>query len=136
MTSTQYTHPGTLETFTASTPEHAAARVFGGKPSDYLATRRESGNARFATRFVPTYIEVMRVRDGSFLGDISIHTETKRAWTLGTVTNTQGTTHAARKHVGDNVIQVATQTGEPAWRSATSYETTTFTPLPTAALPV
>jgi hypothetical protein len=60
----------------------------------------------------------------------------RSSWTLGTVTNTQGTTHAARKHVGDNVIQVATQTGEPAWRSATSYETTTFAPLPIAALPV
>ena len=27
-------------TFRASTPEHAAARVLGGKPSDYLATIR------------------------------------------------------------------------------------------------
>lgn len=56
-------------TFKASTPEHAAARAFGGKPSDYLATRRLAGEG---FRGAPTYyyVEVTRVRDGSFMGDI------------------------------------------------------------------
>ena len=35
-------------TFRASTPEHAAARALGGRPSDYLSTVREYSTGRWA----------------------------------------------------------------------------------------
>lgn len=61
----------------------------------------------------------------------------RSSWTLGTVNIIHPI--PARKHIGDNVIQVATDTtqdGSPVWRSATAYEATTFAPLPIAAMPV
>lgn len=58
--------------FRASTPEHAAARAFGGKPADYLAVPRESGNARFSARWNPTYVEVTSADGTEWIGDIPI----------------------------------------------------------------
>lgn len=46
-------------TFKATTPEHAAARVFGGRPSDYLAVNY--GN----------HLEIITA-DGVYVGDIPI----------------------------------------------------------------
>lgn len=56
-------------TFKASTPEHAAARVFGGKPKDYLATIHypswdPNGFAR--------YVEVTSADGTEWIGDIPI----------------------------------------------------------------
>lgn len=55
-------------TFRASTPEHAAARVFGGKPGDYLVTMHST--EAFMGQASYRYAEVMRVRDNAFMGDI------------------------------------------------------------------
>lgn len=66
----------------------------------------------------------------------------RSSWTLGTVVDTTDVTCtrtlAARKHIGDNVVQVATNgvPVSPVWRSATSWETASFAPLPVAAMPV
>lgn len=63
---------------------------------------------------------------------------TRSSWTLGTIYLGTPYARAARKHVGDNVVQVATDTthdGAPVWRSATAIEATTFTTLPVAAYP-
>lgn len=60
--------------FRASTPEHAAARVFGGKPSNYLATVRRNN----APSIIPgpdfQWAEVYRIVDGAlvFAGEIPI----------------------------------------------------------------
>lgn len=66
------------------------------------------------------------------------HDMNRSSWTLGTVNIVHPI--PARKHIGDNVIQVArvrdALIGSPVWRSATAYEATTFAPLPTAAMPV
>lgn len=54
----------------ATTPEHAAARAFGGKRADYLATvHAAEGFQGQATR---RWVEVTLVSDGSFVGDIPI----------------------------------------------------------------
>lgn len=55
-------------TFRASTPEHAAARAFGGKPSDYLATIHTTEHYMGQASY--RYLEVTRTRDGAFMGDI------------------------------------------------------------------
>lgn len=64
----------------------------------------------------------------------------RSSWTLGTITRPMTReTVAARRHIGDSVIQVATQDthqGSPVWRSATPLEAITFAPLPVAAMPV
>lgn len=54
----------------ATTPEHAAARAFGRKRADYLATvQTVEGFQGQATR---RWVEVTLVSDGSFVGDIPI----------------------------------------------------------------
>lgn len=55
-------------TFRASTPEHAAARAFGGKPSDYIAVEK----SRERDGEVDTWIEVCSSKTGMFEGDIDI----------------------------------------------------------------
>lgn len=58
-------------TFKASTPEHAAARAFGGKPADYLATFRNSSYQRINGKDVPYYYVEVTSADGSeWIGDI------------------------------------------------------------------
>lgn len=63
-----YQHPMTFETFKASTPEHAAARVMGGKPSDYIVTTHSDS--------VPgrnhEWLEVSGADGSGFYGDIEI----------------------------------------------------------------
>lgn len=55
-------------TFRASTPEHAAARVFGGKPGKYLATLHAvEGFRGQATR---RWVEVTDTTTGEWMGDI------------------------------------------------------------------
>ena len=53
-------------TFRASTPEHAAARAFGGKPGDYIAVEK----SRVRDDGVDTWIEVCSSTTGMFEGDI------------------------------------------------------------------
>lgn len=64
----------------------------------------------------------------------------RSSWTLGTVNLGTPYARAARKHIGDSVIQVATDDadlyGSAVWRSATPLEATTFAPLPKAAIPL
>lgn len=55
-------------TFRASTPEHAAARAFGGKPADYIATRQKREG--FMGQATYRWVEVSRVADGEWVGDI------------------------------------------------------------------
>ena len=59
-------------TFKASTPEHAAARVFGGKPKDYLATIH---NPRRDLRY--RYVEVTSADGTEWFGDIPIRDKEK-----------------------------------------------------------
>jgi hypothetical protein len=63
--------------FKASTPEHAAARVFGGKPADYLATVRNWSYQRVNGKDVPYYYVEVSSADGTdWIGDIPIVSET------------------------------------------------------------
>lgn len=55
-------------TFRASTPEHAAARAFGGKPSDYIAVVK----SRPLPEGEDTWVEVCSSKTGMFEGDIDI----------------------------------------------------------------
>ncbi|UPU15934.1 hypothetical protein [Stenotrophomonas virus Jojan60] len=59
-------------TFKASSPEHAAARLFGGKPADYLVTIRRNN----ATSIIPgpdfRWAEVTSADGDTFYGDIPI----------------------------------------------------------------
>lgn len=57
----RYEFPDTFEPFGAWTPEHAAARVYGGKAGDYIVTGPHDRVRR--------YITVYRVT-GGFVGDI------------------------------------------------------------------
>lgn len=72
-----YIHPVTLETFKASTAEHAAARVFGGKPADYVTTLHEGkplhvrGGATVRNR----WLEVATADGARFLGDVALDDE-------------------------------------------------------------
>lgn len=50
-------------TFKALTPERAAARVFGGKASDYLATTQWN-------RHTGTFYLQVTTADGEYVGDI------------------------------------------------------------------
>lgn len=59
--------------FKSSTPEHAAARVFGGKPEDYIAVPRNSSYQRINGRDVPYYyVEVTSADTSEWIGDIPI----------------------------------------------------------------
>ena len=58
-------------TFKAATPEHAAARVFGGKPADYLATVHESRDNSLGSN---RWVEVTSVDGTTFHGDIPLVT--------------------------------------------------------------
>jgi len=60
-------------TFKASTPEHAAARVFGGKPADYLATVQLSATELLGT--VHYWVEVTNADGTEWIGDIPIRDE-------------------------------------------------------------
>lgn len=71
-----YEHPITHETFRASTDAHAAARVFGGKPEDFLTARKVA--PEFNTP-VPwdEWVEVTRYTpegdyEWTFEGDINV----------------------------------------------------------------
>lgn len=55
-------------TFRASTPEHAAARVFGGKPGDYLAGPIQSSDWTPGT----DWVSVTRPGDPEFFVDIPV----------------------------------------------------------------
>ncbi len=55
-------------TFRASTPEHAAARVFGGRPTDYIATVQTLSEFQNWAQFV----EVTDTNTLEFVGDIPI----------------------------------------------------------------
>lgn len=55
-------------TFKAATHEHAAARAFGGKPSDYIAVEK----SRPENPVDDTWIEVCSSTTGMFEGDIDV----------------------------------------------------------------
>lgn len=61
-------------TFRASTPEHAAARVFGGNPDRYLATRHTGTvpQTHNGVTSFPRWLEVTSADGTEWLGDIPI----------------------------------------------------------------
>ncbi len=62
-------------TFKASTPEHAAARVFGGTPGDYLAVESTDFYGRpfiVAYRYKDVLPEQTIGRSIEYIGDIPI----------------------------------------------------------------
>lgn len=63
--------------FKASTPEHAAAHAFGGKPTDYLATVQEARYPMVVAwkNLYPKWVEVTSADGSEFIGDIPVVSE-------------------------------------------------------------
>lgn len=62
-----YEHPGTYETIRATSPEHAAARIHGGKASDYTTIRRERASIHEG---LPNVVFYEAYKGLAFIGDI------------------------------------------------------------------
>lgn len=58
--------------FKASTPEHAAARAFGGKPGDYLVTRHGLPQKARQTGSWVAWLQVTTADGTEWVGDIPI----------------------------------------------------------------